>query len=65
MAKYFVGSLFLFLMLASCKKETETFQTASVSDYFPMQVGKYITYDLDSTLFTAFGQTKTVVHYQA
>jgi hypothetical protein len=65
MAKYFVGSLFLFLILVSCKKETETFQTASVSDYFPLQVGKYITYDLDSTLFTAFGQTQTVVHYQA
>lgn len=65
MAKYFVGSLFLFLMLASCKKETETFQTASVSDYFPLQVGKYITYNLDSTVFTNFGQTQTVVHYQA
>ena len=65
MAKYFVGSLFLFLMLASCKKETETFETASVSDYFPLQVGKYITYDLDSTLFTAFGQTQIVVHYEA
>jgi hypothetical protein len=65
MAKYLIGSLFLFLMLASCKKESETFQTASVSDYFPMQVGKYITYDLDSTLFTAFGQTQIVIHYQA
>ena len=65
MAKYFVGSLFLLLMLASCKKETETFKTASVSDYFPLQVGKYITYDLDSTVFTNFGQTETVISYQA
>lgn len=65
MAKYFVGSFLLFLLVASCKKQNETFKTASVSDYFPMQVGKYITYNLDSTLFTHFGQTQTVIHYQA
>jgi hypothetical protein len=52
-------------MLASCKKENVTFTTASVNDYFPLQVGKYITYDLDSTVFTNFNQTETIRHYQA
>ena len=65
MTKRFFGFAFFILSLASCKKENENFVTASVSDYFPLQVGKYITYDLDSTIFTNFGQTLTVMHYQA
>ena len=65
MIKYFIGFSFLFLLFASCKKENATFTTASVNDYFPLQVGKYITYDLDSTVFTNFNQTETVRHYQA
>ena len=35
-----------------------------LSDYYPVQVGKYVTYNLDSTLFIRFGQKDTVVHYQ-
>ena len=65
MTKRFIGFAFFILSLASCKKESETFATASVSDYFPLQVGKYITYDLDSTVVTNFGGTLTVMHYQA
>ncbi len=65
MTKRLICFAFFILSLASCKKENENFVTASVSDYFPLQVGKYITYDLDSTIFTNFGQTLTVRHYQA
>ena len=54
-------ALFSFLAFFSCKKETETFQTEALSDYLPVQTGKYITYRVDSTLFTSFG-TVTVVH---
>ncbi|MGH2647006.1 MAG: hypothetical protein ACRDE8_05530 [Ginsengibacter sp.] len=35
-----------------------------MNDYFPLQVGKYITYNLDSTLFIHFGQADTVISYQ-
>jgi len=62
--KYFIGACFIFL-LASCKKENADFAPDPVTDYFPLQVGKYITYNLDSTLFTNFGQNKIVRHYEA
>ena len=65
MAKYLIGSCFIALLLISCKKEIIDFKTDSVNDYFPLQVGKYITYNLDSTLYTNFGQNETVVHYEA
>ena len=65
MIKYFIGILFLSLLFVSCKKEKDDFTTTSVNDYFPLQVGKYITYDLDSTVFTNFNQNLTVRHYQA
>lgn len=64
MRKYFLVSSVLVLLMISCKKENETFQSATISDYYPTQVGKYINYDLDSTVFTNFGQTVTVNHYQ-
>ena len=43
----------------------DKFSSAPLSDYFPLEVGKYITYNLDSTLFTKFGQDQTIMHYQA
>lgn len=65
MKKYFPGLFVIILLLASCKKENATFSTSSINDYFPLQTGKSLTYDLDSTIFTNFGQTLTVRHYQA
>lgn len=66
MRKYFIGSFAIILMLlASCKKEDANFTSASINDYFPLQVGKYITYNLDSTVFINFGQNQIVNHYQA
>jgi hypothetical protein len=35
-----------------------------VTDYYPLQVGKYITYNLDSTVFINFGAKDTVIKYQ-
>jgi hypothetical protein len=54
----------LVLALNSCDKKTETFETVPLSDYFPLKVGKYITYRLDSTVFTNFGLTEEVHRYQ-
>jgi hypothetical protein len=64
MTKYFIGLFFISLFFISCKKEKDRFSSESVNDYFPLQVGKYITYNLDSTLFINFGQKDTVVSYQ-
>lgn len=66
MIKYFIGSCFLLLLLASCKKENANFASESINDYFPLQVGKYITYDLDSTVYYLnFGEKAVNIHYQA
>ena len=64
MTKYFIGLFFISLFFISCKKENASFKSESVNDYYPLQVGKYITYDLDSTVFVNFGQKDTIVSYQ-
>lgn len=64
MFKYLLGIVALSIFFISCKKEKINFNTESVNDYFPMQVGKYITYNLDSTIFLPFGSRDTVVSYQ-
>lgn len=51
------------MLFNSCKKQ-DNFTSAPLSDYFPLQVGKYITYDLDSTVFLSFGKRDTVISYQ-
>jgi len=62
--------LFLLLTIISavcfqaCKKSTDVLNTASVSAYYPLVVGKYITYNLDSTIFINFGTKDTVISYQ-
>lgn len=55
-----LGSLVLF----SCEKETEEFQTDSLLDYTTLQTGKYITYRLDSTVFVNFGRDTEIHSYQ-
>jgi hypothetical protein len=65
MAKYFIGLIFISLFFTSCKKENYTYTSESVNDYFPLQVGKYVTYNLDSTIFINFGQKDTIISYQA
>jgi hypothetical protein len=52
------------LCFVSCSKETEQFQTAKLEDYYPLQTGKYITYQLDSLIYLAFGTRDTTVTYQ-
>jgi uncharacterized protein YacL (UPF0231 family) len=47
----------------SCN-EKEEFITDSLSDYIPLAAGKYITYRIDSTVFTNFGRNTEVHKYQ-
>ena len=61
---------FLFLAIitvvffSACKKSTDVLETAAVSEYAPLLVGKYISYNLDSSLFINFGTKDTVISYQ-
>ncbi|MGI8581530.1 MAG: hypothetical protein ACR2KX_05025 [Chitinophagaceae bacterium] len=64
MKRYFGILLLSIPLLFSCKKENELFTTSTLSDYFPLQVGKYITYNLDSTVYINFGQKDTILKYQ-
>jgi len=48
----------------SCTKDPEIFISESVTDYSPLATGKYITYNLDSTVFINFGTKDTVISYQ-
>lgn len=51
------------LLFASCKKESEEFQSDEINDYAPLVVGKYITYQLDSLVFINFNSVSTVRSY--
>lgn len=59
--------VFYFLLftfyLSSCKK-TESYNSPSIADYNPLQTGKYITYQLDSLVYLAFGTRDTTISYQ-
>jgi hypothetical protein len=52
-------------LLTGCNKQTDSFTSDLPSDYFNLAPGKYILYDLDSTIFVDFGQHDSVIHYQA
>ncbi len=55
----------LVFVLNSCKKQSETFNTASLNDYYPLQTGKTFLYRLDSTVPASFGTALIVRSYQA
>lgn len=55
------SSIFLF---SACEKETEELSTSTIQDYNPLVVGKYITYKLDSLVYTSFGTSSTIKTYQ-
>ena len=52
------------LFFIGCKKQTETFPTATISDFLPLQPGKYIIYRTDSTVFTNFGTSVEIHSYE-
>jgi hypothetical protein len=63
-------SIFRFSILAvatvalfSCNKK-EDYVSDKLSDYIPLSVGKYITYRLDSMVFTGFGRVTEIHKYQ-
>ena len=52
------------LLLASCTKKTEIINDAKIDAYWPVQTGKYITYQLDSLVYINFGTRDTTISYQ-
>lgn len=42
----------------------DNYSSLQITEYYPLQEGKYITYDLDSTVYLNFGTTEAVIHYQ-
>lgn len=56
-------AIFLF-SLFSCTEKTEEFITEPLSDYLPLQPGKYITYRIDSLTLTDFGRSLETHSYQ-
>ncbi len=52
------------IFLYSCTDKKEEFVTEPLSDYYPLETGKFITYRVDSTVFTHFGRTIEKHSYQ-
>jgi len=63
MTRFCLLAIFV-LSLFSCTKKTEVFQTEALSEYVPLSTGKYITYRIDSTVFTNFGRATEIHSYQ-
>ncbi|MEI9934135.1 MAG: hypothetical protein WDM71_04650 [Ferruginibacter sp.] len=59
-----IGVFASLIFFSACKKQKDNFTLVPLSDYFPLQTGKYITYDLDSLTFVNFGQTPLITHYK-
>lgn len=68
MNKRFLPVLLLAVLFSvlfySCKKETNEFNGNYSSAYFPLQVGRYVVYDVDSTIWDDFLQVKSLHKYQ-
>ncbi|MBA3647865.1 MAG: hypothetical protein H0W62_04830 [Chitinophagales bacterium] len=62
---YFCWILLFIVAMSSCKKKTFT-PELNISDrnYFPLWVGKYIIYDVDSIVYSSFFSRTDSFHYQ-
>ncbi|MDF2189466.1 hypothetical protein [Paraflavitalea sp. CAU 1676] len=57
--------LALLVVVAGCDKKTDDTQYTTPSDYFRLEMGKYIIYRLDSLTFANYGVDDLVTSYQA
>ncbi len=56
--------LTILTLVISCSDKTELFESEAVNDYTNLQAGKYITYRVDSLVFTNFGRNTEIHKYQ-
>ncbi|HZH94618.1 MAG TPA: hypothetical protein VEY06_01990 [Flavisolibacter sp.] len=61
---YLLTSLAILLIAFGCKTEKQDLEVETVADYLPLQTGKYITYRLDSLVFTNSGRAEETHSYQ-
>jgi hypothetical protein len=52
------------VLFAACKKQSEELTITQISDYAPLVAGKYITYNLDSLVYTNFGTVEAHRFYE-
>jgi hypothetical protein len=65
--KYFPALLlaaFFSIAFFSCKKGTDKYSSDNSRGYFPLRVGHYVVYDVDSTIWDDFAKVKTLHRYQ-
>ncbi len=55
---------FVFFFLLSCNKKTEQVESLTLEEMYPLQIGKYITYRLDSTVFVNAGKLEEIHRYR-
>ena len=53
------------LFFSACKKDPEVLDAPPVSDFAPLEVGKYITYQLDSVRYIPFTLQQITISYEA
>lgn len=51
------------ITLVGCTKETAIIELPTIASYYPLQIGKVITYKLDSTVYLNLGSTKEIHSY--
>lgn len=61
--KHLLTILIITISIVSCTKETANIALPAIATYYPLQVGKSITYKLDSTVYLNLGTTKEVHSY--
>jgi hypothetical protein len=67
--KFKAGPVFLILLslmiLAGCSRKNITFDTDTPADYYPLQIGKYIIYRMDSLKYTNVGSEEVTISFLA
>jgi hypothetical protein len=61
---HLITAVFACFVFFSCDRTIEELTSEPPSNYLPLQAGKYITYRVDSTVFTNFGTTVAVRSFQ-
>ncbi|HTM64812.1 MAG TPA: hypothetical protein VL093_00680 [Flavipsychrobacter sp.] len=60
-----LASVLISLTMFSCKKETvSNYGTDQGKGYYPLNIGHFVVYDVDSTIWDDFKQVKTIHKYQ-
>ena len=62
--KILLACLLAAVLFSACKKQTEEYTTAALSDYMPLETGKYIIYQLDSFRYVPQTLRPLTISYQ-